>query len=66
MLIWCQFHQHFTRSFYTRSAKKCQKDSQVNQLFVLLGSVSVKAAHKDVDAIDPCCQFHQPFGSKRK
>ena len=32
---------------------KPQKDSQLKQLFALLGSVSVKAAHKHVDEIEP-------------
>ena len=35
---------------YPKSEKK---DSQVKQLFVLLGSVRVKAARKQVDEIDP-------------
>ena len=47
-----QFHQHFTSSFYTRRSQKCQKDSLVKQLFALLGSVSIKAASKQVDEID--------------
>ena len=51
---------------------KVQKDSQVKQLFALLGSVSVKAAGKHVDEIDPGCpsnddtpggQFNQHFTS---
>ena len=32
---------------------KAQKDSQVNQLFALLGSVGIKAACKHIDEIDP-------------
>ena len=36
---------------------KAQKDSQVKQLFVLLGYVRVKAAHKYVDEIDPAVGF---------
>ena len=50
-----QFHQHFTSSFYTCRSQKRQRDSQVKQLFALLGSVSVKAAHKHVDEVDPYC-----------
>ena len=41
-----QFHQHFTSSLYAHISQKLQKDSQVKQLFALLGSVSVKAARK--------------------
>jgi hypothetical protein len=33
--------------------KSAKKDSQVKQLFALLGSACVKAACKDVDEIDP-------------
>ena len=32
---------------------KAQNDSQVKQLFALLGSLGVKAAHKHIDEIDP-------------
>ena len=48
-----QFHQHFVSSFYTCRSWKRQKDSQVKQLFALLGSASIKAAHKHDDEIDP-------------
>ena len=37
-----------------KQAPKVQKDSQVKQLFALLGSARVKAAHNNVDEIDPC------------
>ena len=40
-------------SFYTRRSQKRQKDSQVKQLFAILGSAWVKAARKHVDKIDP-------------
>ena len=33
--------------------KSAKKVSQVKQLFVLLGSASLKAAHKHVDEIQP-------------
>ena len=49
-----QFHQHFTCSFYAGRSQKRQEDSQLKQLFALSGSVSVKAAHKHIDEIDPC------------
>ena len=48
-----QFHHHFMSSFYVRRAQKCIKDSQLKQLFALLGSGHVKAACKHVDEIDP-------------
>ena len=48
-----QIHHHFTCSFYERRSQKHKKDSQVKQLFALLGSVGVKAAHKQVDEINP-------------
>ena len=43
----------FTRSFYARRSKSAKKDSQLKQLFVLLGSAGIKAALKHVDEIDP-------------
>ena len=43
------------RTAFTRAdPKSAKKDSQVKQLLVLLGSGSIKAAHKHVDEIDPC------------
>ena len=48
-----QFHQHSTLSFYAGRSQKCKKDSQVKQLFVLLGPLHVKAGHKHFDEIDP-------------
>ena len=36
---------------------KAQKDSQLKQLFALLGSMSVKAARKHVDEIDPMSPY---------
>ena len=41
---------------------KAQKDSQVKQLFALLGSVHVKAARKHVKEIDLRSLFHQHWG----
>ena len=49
----CQFHQHFTQSFYAHKSQKHNKDSQLKQLFALSGTVRVKAAGKHVDEIDP-------------
>ena len=40
-------------SFFARRSQNCQKDSQVKHFFALLGSVSVKAARKRIDEIDP-------------
>ena len=58
---WCQFHQHFMSSFYTRRSQKRRKDTHVKQLFALLESACVKAAHKHVDEIDPCrTSFYWP------
>ena len=38
-----------------------QTDSQVKQLFEILGSTHVKAARKQVDEIVPRGQFHHHF-----
>ena len=54
---WGQFHQHFTRSFYTHRSQKRKKNSQLKQLVALLGSASVKAACKHFDEIDPSFQL---------
>ena len=42
-----------------RRSQKGKKDSQVKQLFSLLGSALVKAARKQVDEIATRGQFHQ-------
>jgi len=42
----CQFHQHFTHSFCMHRSQKCKKDWQLDCIFVLLGSVPIKAANK--------------------
>ena len=34
LVAWCQFHQHFTRSFYVDRTQKRKKDSQVKQIFL--------------------------------
>ena len=52
MEILSRFHQHFTSSFYARRSQKCKKGSQRKQLFVLLGSTSIKALRKHVDEIE--------------
>ena len=44
------------RSFYVRRSQKCKKDSQLKQLFALLGSAGVKAGRKHIDEIDPWCK----------
>ena len=44
-------------SFYLRRSHKCKKDSQVKQLFALLGSARVKALRKNINEIDPRCNF---------
>jgi len=48
-----QFHQHSTSSFYARRHQKRKKNCQVNQLFVLLGSASVKASHRMLVKLTP-------------
>ena len=40
-------------TFMHTDPKSAKKDSQLKQLFALLGSGDVKAAHKHVDEIDP-------------
>ena len=51
-LTWVQFHQNFTCNFFSHRSQKCKKDSQLKQLFALLGSVQVKAGHKHIDEIE--------------
>ena len=46
-------HQHFMRNFYVGRSHKRKKDSQLKQLFALLGYAGVKAAHKHIDEIEP-------------
>ena len=47
---------HFMSSFYARRSQKRKTDSQVKQLFALLGSASVKVARKHVGEIDSTCR----------
>ena len=61
----CQFHQHFMSSFYAPDTKSAKKDTQVQQLFALLGSAHVKALRKHVDGIDPRAEkFNLKLSSK--
>ena len=60
---WSQFHQLFMSCFYARRSQKHKKDSQLKQLYLLSGSVSVKALCKHVDEIGPWCHFYQHFRS---
>ena len=39
-------------SFYAQRSQTRKKDSQLKQLFALLGSMGVKVAHAHVDEID--------------
>ena len=49
------FTNMFTSSFYLRRSQKHKsQDSQVKQLFALLGPASIKAGRKHVDEIDIC------------
>ena len=44
-----QFHQHFMcSSFYAYRSKKHKRDTELRQLFALMGSAGVKAARKHV------------------
>jgi len=54
---WCQFNQHFMRSFYTRRSQKHKNDSQVISLFALLGSVCTKALCKILMKLTPSVNF---------
>jgi len=49
----CQFHQHFTSSFYSCRSLKCKKYCQVVTLFAFLGSVRIKDARKKLKKYDP-------------
>ena len=53
---WCQFHHHFTSRFLRR-----KKDSQIKQLFSILGPASIKNAS---DEIDPWCWRLAAFNSR--
>jgi len=63
--IRCQFHQHFTHSFYTHWSHKRKKIQLGHQyLFALLGSAFVKASSKHFDEINPWCQREIKFAKK--
>ena len=51
----------FYKQLLRAQIPKAQKDSQVKQLFALLGSARVKAVPKNIDEIDPCSFY---FSSK--
>ena len=44
-------------AFTPADPKRAKKDSQVKQLFALLGSARVKAVRKHIDEID-CCNLY--------
>jgi len=51
--IWCQFHQYFTRSIYSRGSQKRKKIQLSHKdFFTLSGSMSVKAVHRTLIKID--------------
>jgi hypothetical protein len=54
LVIWCQFHQHFTYNFY---ARRCQKRKKIQlshkYLFTLSGSASVKAVCRTLMKLSP-------------
>ncbi len=62
----CQFHQHFTRSFYAcRSQKRKNVQLSHQYLFTLLGSESVKAVCRTLMKLSPgevvkICSFPKP------
>ena len=59
-----QFHQHFLQAAFTHADPySAKKDSQVKQLFVLSGSVGIKAARKHVDEIDPWLKPYAGLGA---
>jgi len=49
----CQFHQRSTYSFYVRGAQKCKRDSEVVNLFTLLGTTHVKAVIRTLMKLSP-------------
>ena len=57
LVLWSQagvnFTNMFTHSFYARRSQKRKKLHNLTVFLALLGSASVKAAHKHVDEIDP-------------
>ena len=50
---WDQFHQCVYKQLLHTQIQKAQKDSQLKQLFTLLGSTRIKAIRKQVDEIEP-------------
>ncbi len=52
-VIWCQFHQHSTSSFYASRSQKRKKDSPVVSIFYAFGICSCKSCPQNVDEIDP-------------
>jgi len=66
----CQFHQHFTYSFYAcRSQKRKKIQLSHKYLFTLLGSESVKAERRTLMKLSPAAtavtteqQHQQPNG----
>jgi hypothetical protein len=47
---------------FSRAEQKSAKKTLMTLLsFAILGSASIKVVHKNVDEIDPWCQFHQHF-----
>ena len=63
----CQFHQHFTPSFYMHRSKKHKKTVNSSSFFCFWHLCMEKLpVNYIVDKIDPVCQFHQLFGIKRK
>ncbi len=54
--LWGQFHQHFTRCVCMLRSQKCKKDWHIYCIFVLFGSVSVKALHKPLVKLTPGLQ----------
>jgi len=66
--FWCckpgpgvDFINIFWTAFVRTDPETSKRHWRLDCLFVLLGSMHIKVVSKDVDEIDPQCQFHQHF-----
>ena len=60
-LFWGRFHQHFTRSFYSRRLQKGQKYNQADSLFCAFGICVCKSCLLNVGEIDPGLEVTRPL-----
>ena len=65
-ISWGQFHHHFTQSFNGCRSQKHKKDSQIKQLFALLGFAHVKAACKKMVKLTPDLPFERGIAMDRQ